>query len=61
MMHNTWCIKNKRLDKQNGQNEMHNLITVLSLEDMVHDLILGHNRCLFSYFGRVHPTDKKSA
>ena len=27
-----------------------------SLEDMAHDLILGHNRCFFAYSGRVHPT-----
>ena len=32
-----------------------------SLEDMAHGLILGHNRCFFAYFGRVHPTDEKSA
>ena len=32
-----------------------------SLEDMAHDLILGHNRCFFAYSGRVHPTDEKSA
>ena len=34
---------------------------VFSTVDMAHDLILGHNRCFFAYFGRVHPTDEKSA
>ena len=32
-----------------------------STVDMAHDLILGHNRCFFAYFGRVHPTDEESA
>ena len=36
-------------------------LTPDSLEDMAHDLILGHNRCFFAYSGRVHPTHKKSA
>ena len=31
------------------------------IEDMAHDLILGHNRCFFAYSGRVHPTHEKSA
>ena len=35
-----------------------NVIFVLySLEDMAHDLILGHKRSIFAYFGREHPTD----
>ena len=37
------------------------VLQYLSTVDMTPDLILGHNRCFFAYFGRVHPTNEKSA
>ena len=44
--------------KKNGQADFG---FTSSLEDMAHDLILGHNRCFFAYSGRVHPAHEISA
>ena len=39
------------------------LVIVVQWQSPVFELhlILGHNRCVFAFSGRVHPTDEKSA